>query len=249
MGFFSLFKSAPHEPVSFCFHTDIHCHIVPGIDDGARDAKTAASLVERMQRWGIERIIASPHVTQETFENDSSTVTPAIERLHDELHARGNDIEVTHSAEYRIDALLQERLEKNELMLLPNNYILIENSFLQEPWNLDQLVFDLQMRGLSPILAHPERYLYYHHRQERYRQLCEAGLMLQINVLSLAGHYGAAEQKVARHLIKEGLVSFVGTDLHNMRHADAIDAYLLTSDARKDMEALEPLLYNDTAFV
>lgn len=246
---FNFFKSKPKEPVKLCFNTDIHCHVVPGIDDGAKTAEKAADLIERMQGWGIERIIASPHVTQETFENNRYTIDPALESLRAELAARGNGIEVLHSAEYRIDGLLSQRLEDNDLMPYPNDYILIENSFLQEPWNLDQLTFDLQVRGLKPILAHPERYLYYHHRPECYKQLHEAGLMLQINLLSLAGYYGPGEQKMARHLIKEGLVGFVGTDLHNSRHADAIDAYLLTSGARSDMEALAPMIHNNTAFV
>lgn len=202
-----------------------------------------------MQRWGIERIIASPHVTQDTFENTAATLDPALDKLRDELRKRGNGIEVTHSAEYRIDGLLSQRLEDNDLMPYPNDYLLIENSFLQEPWNIDQLAFDLQVRGLRPILAHPERYLYYHHRLERYRQLHDAGLMLQINLLSLAGAYGSAEQKIARHLIKEGLVDFIGTDLHNTRHADAIDAYLQTSAAHDDMDALDRVVQNDVAFL
>lgn len=200
---FNIFKSKPKEPVKLCFNTDIHCHVVPGIDDGAKTSEAAADLIERMQSWGIERIIASPHVTQETSENDRSTIGPALDALRTELSARGNGIEVLHSAEYRIDGLLSQRLEDNDIMPYPNDYILIENSFLQEPWNIDQLVFDLQVRGLKPILAHPERYLYYHHRPERYRQLRDAGLALRINLLSLAGYYGPGEQKMARHLIKE----------------------------------------------
>lgn len=246
---FNFFKSKPKDPVKLCFNTDIHCHVIPGIDDGAKTAESAADLIERMQGWGIERIIASPHVTQETFENNSATIKPALESLHSELSMRGNSIEMLHSAEYRIDSLLSKRLENNDIMPYPNDYILIENSFLQEPWNIDQLVFDLQVRGLNPILAHPERYLYYHHRPERYKQLHEAGLALQINLLSLAGYYGPGEQKIARHLIKEGLVNFIGTDLHNTRHADAIDAYLRTSAARSDMAALAPLIQNNTAFL
>lgn len=246
---FNFFKSKPKEPVKLCVNTDIHCHVVPGIDDGAKSAESAADLIERMQGWGIERIIASPHVTQETFENNRNTIEPALQSLRSELDKRGNGIDVLHSAEYRIDELFSQRLEDNDIMTYPNDYILIENSFLQEPWNLDQLVFDLQVRGLRPILAHPERYSYYHSRPERYRQLYQAGLSLQINLLSLAGYYGAAEQKIARLLIKEGLVGFIGTDLHNSRHADSIDAYLRTSAARADMEALAPMVQNNTAFL
>lgn len=245
---FNIFKSRPKEPVELCFSTDIHCHIVPGIDDGAPSADVAADLVERMQSWGIKRIIATPHVTEETFENDNTTIEPALDTLHAELVARGNGIKVEHSAEYRIDGLLMHRLEENDLMPFPNGFLMIENSFLQEPWDMNQFVFDLQMRGIRPILAHPERYLYYHHKSERYSELHNAGLLFQINLLSLAGYYGSSEQKMARQLIKEGMVDFIGTDLHNHSHAASIDAYLRTSAARADMKALASLVKNDTAF-
>ena len=152
---FNLFRSKHKEPASLCFSTDIHCHIVPGIDDGAPDAATSADLVERMQSWGIERIIASPHVTQDTFENNPQTIAPAIEKLQQELARRGNGIKVTNSAEYRIDELFTKQLEEDVIMPYPGNYILIENSFMQEPWNLDQLIFDLQVKGYSTCNGPP----------------------------------------------------------------------------------------------
>lgn len=222
--------------------------MVPGVDDGSPDATTSADLIERMQAMGIKRIIASPHVTQHTFENDHSTIDPAMDKLREELKARGNNIEIDHSAEYRIDELFLDRLEKDDLMVLPNNYIIIENSFMQEPWNLDQLVFDLQVRGLKPILAHPERYPYYYNRKNRYEELHNAGLAFQINLLSLAGNYGKAERKIAEYLIEKDLVDFIGTDLHRHSHADAIEAYLQTSQAKTDMKRLANMVKNDLVF-
>lgn len=245
---FNIFKHKPKAPAELCFNTDIHCHIVPGVDDGSPDAATSAELIERMQQWGIRRIIASPHVTQTTFENSPETIEPAMAELQAELDARSNSMSVSHSAEYRIDDLFAHILDKGTLMLLPDNHILIENSFMQEPWNLDQLVFDLQVRGLTPILAHPERYPYYFNKKERYAELHNAGLNYQINLLSLAGAYGKAEQKAAEHLIAAGLVDFIGTDLHNHRHADTIDAYLLTNEARKHMGALSAMVRNNKTF-
>ncbi len=243
------FLRKPKAPAQLCFATDIHCHIVPGVDDGSPDAATSADLIGRMQGWGISRIIASPHVTQDTFENDSSTIEPAMAELQAELDSRGNDIAVSHSAEYRIDELLMQRLEAGDLMLLPNNHILIENSFIQEPWNLDQLIFDLQVRGLRPILAHPERYTYYANRRKRYDELHNAGLMFQINLLSLAGAYGKLERKLAEHLMDKGYVDFIGTDLHKHSHANLIDSYLLTREAHADMDRLRGVVRNDKAFV
>lgn len=242
---FNLFRSKHKEPASLCFSTDIHCHIVPGIDDGAPDAATSADLVERMQSWGISRIIASPHVTQYTFENTPQTIGPALAQLQEELKSRGNDIEVSHAAEYRIDDLFLEHLGKMELMPLPGDFLLIENAFMQEPWNLDQLVFDLQVKGFRPILAHPERYRYYYMKKNRYQELHNAGLLFQINLLSLAKSYGKEEFKIAEYLIANGLVDFVGTDLHRKSQADTIDSYLRTPDAHKHMDDLRGNLLND----
>lgn len=245
---FSFFKKKNTTPAELAFHTDIHCHIVPGVDDGAKDPVKAADLVERMQAWGIRRIIASPHVTQYTFENDLSTLTPAIEALRAELQQRNNPIDLTHAAEYRIDELFMQRLDNNELMLLPEGRILIENSFLQEPWNLDQLVFDLQVKGLKPILAHPERYAYYGSRKDRLAELHSAGLSFQINLLSLAEAYGRAEKKMAEYIIGKGYADYVGTDLHRADQADVVDSYLLTSDARAHMADLAATIRNDKDF-
>ena len=122
---FNIFSRKEKSPATLCFRTDIHCHVIPGVDDGSRNVETSVELIEAMQGFGIERIIASPHVTQESFENNSSTIDPALDLLHNELRRRGNNIEISHSAEYRIDDLFLQRLENNELMLLPNNHIII----------------------------------------------------------------------------------------------------------------------------
>ncbi len=96
---------------------------------------------------------------------------------------------MTNSAEYRIDELFTKQLEEDVIMPYPGNYILIENSFMQEPWNLDQLIFDLQVKGYRPVMA-TERFSYYYEKRNRYKALHDAGALFQINVLSLSGYYG-----------------------------------------------------------
>lgn len=240
---FNFFKKK-QEPIQLCFNTDIHCHIVPGIDDGSPDVNTSIELIERMQSWGITRIIATPHVTQASFENTPETMSQALNLLKEELRTRGNNIDISHSAEYRIDELFLKHLGENIIVPMPNNYILVENSFIQEPWNLDQILFDLKVKGYKPILAHPERYMYYYAKRERYNTIHNTGTKLQINLLSLAGHYGKDEKRIAMELIEKGLVDFIGTDLHNHRHADAIEAFLSSKEYRKIKDRL-PLL-NDS---
>jgi tyrosine-protein phosphatase YwqE len=245
---FNFFKKSK-TPGKLWFKTDIHCHVVPGVDDGSPDARESVNLIEYMQDWGIERIIASPHVTQVTFENTPETIAYAMVKLSEELQRRSNTIDFSNSAEYRIDDFFKSQIEANQLMPYPNSYLLIENAFVQEPLQLDQLVFDLQVKGFRPILAHPERYSYYYGRRDRYRALHNAGLNFQINLLSLAGFYGKTEKQVAEQLIEDNLVDFVGTDLHNMKHVNAINEYLTSRDLERHTRALANVIKNDTAFI
>lgn len=240
---FNFFKKK-QEPAQLCFNTDIHCHVVPGIDDGSPDINTSIELIERMQSWGITRIIATPHVTQASFENTPDIMSEALSSLKKELENRGNNINITHSAEYRIDEQFLSQLKENLIVPMPSNYILVENSFIQEPWNLDQLLFDLKVKGYKPILAHPERYLYYHSKRDRYKAIHNTGTKFQVNLLSVAGYYSKDEKRVALELINNGLVDFIGTDLHNHKHADAIESFINSREYRKLKDRL-PLL-NDS---
>lgn len=236
---FGLFRKKQPVPCGLCFSTDIHCHVIPGIDDGSPDVITSVELIERMQGWGIKRIIASPHVTQDSFENTPETIVPAYTSLKRELEEKSSGLELLHSAEYRIDEFFMAQLQSGSVVPMPDGYLLVENSFIQEPWNLDQLLFDLKVKGYKPILAHPERYYYYHgNKRVRYEEIHATGTMFQINLLSLAGYYGKDEKSVAEYLIEKGCVDFIGTDLHHHRHADAIDAYLVSKDCLRHFKNL-----------
>ena len=245
MSIFDIF-SKKKEPVAFPVTTDIHCHVLPGVDDGSPDVNTSVELVERMQKWGIRRIFASPHITEDTFENTPEILDNALEQLQSELTRRGNGITLNRSSENRIDDYFRDMLGKGLIKPLPDDYLIVECSFIQEPWELDQFLYDLKIKGFRPILAHPERYHYYHSKNgSRYARLHDSGTLFQINVLSLAGAYGKTEKKVAEDLIAHGYVDFIGTDLHNRNHADIIDQYLTTSDARRHFAAMQGRLLND----
>jgi len=245
---FNFFKNKPTESAGLFFHTDIHCHIVPGVDDGSPSVERSVELVRSMSGWGITRIIATPHVTQDTFENTPDTIAQPFAELRHALADNGISIELSHSAEYRMDEFFLAQIQAGNLLPMPNGFILVENSYIQEPWNLDKLLFDLNIKGLRPILAHPERYLYYHDKRDRYRQLHDRGTLFQINVLSLSEFYGRAERRVAEWLIEEDMVDFLGTDLHSRQHAASIDSYLNSKDYRRHRKALEGRILNDKAF-
>ncbi len=242
-----LFKKNSKKTQLF-FKTDIHNHLLPGIDDGQETAEGAVSLIRKEMDWGIDRIICTPHITQDTFENTPETIAEAFGKLKKELDKQGVVIDIDYSAEHRLDGFFLSQLNKDQIRTLPDNYILVENSYVQEAWNIDNVLFDLKIKGLKPILAHPERYSYYYNKRERYQQLYQAGNLFQINLLSLAGYYGKEVREIADWLIKEEMVDFVGTDLHNQRHSDAIDKYLQTKDYRRYAERLAPVVKNDRLF-
>ncbi len=238
-----MFFHSKSREISLCYSVEMHCHVLPGIDDGATDASVGASLVERMKQWGITHIIATPHVTLGTFENTPETVASALALLKEELLRRNVEIPVTTSAEYRLDDLFFSQLESGIVRAMPGGNLLVEAPFVQEPLSLDQTLFDLKMKGYKTILAHPERYSYFRHRPERYKSLHMAGTLFQVNLLSLAGYYGKEEKSVAEWFADNGMIDFLGTDMHNLQHADAIEAYLSSSGYRKLLQKLR--LKND----
>ncbi len=245
MALFNIF-SGKKAKAELPFVTDIHCHIIPGVDDGSPDLATSVDLVRRMHDWGIKRIIATPHITDVTFPNTPDILDPPLEELREALKREGIEVTLSRASENRIDDFFREQLEAGLITPFPDGFLLVENSFVQEPWQLDQFLFDLKIKGFRPILAHPERYHYYFEdHPERYDALHRAGTLFQINLLSLAGHYSKKEKRTAEKLIEKGYVDFLGTDLHNHRHAEAIDTYLHTSDAHRHFSALRGRLLND----
>ncbi len=245
---FNFFHRSPSTGGDLFIHTDIHCHLVPGIDDGQKEAEPASQLVERQREWGFRRVFTTPHVTQDTFENTPEIIDGAFKKLKEAVERRGTDISLAYSAEYRIDNFFQEQLLKGTVIPFPNNYLLVENSFVQESWNLDQMLFDLKLRGFKPIMAHPERYSYYFSKRERYKELKDAGTMFQVNLLSLAGYYGKEVKKVAEQLVENDWVDFLGSDMHHEKHADAIGRYLASKEFQKLAKKLDGRIRNDSAF-
>ncbi len=244
MGLFDFFhkKSLSTLP----FHTDIHCHLIPAVDDGSPDMPTSLLLLQEMHDMGIDRIFISPHSTQEKYENTQQTLQPHFEALKAAATEAGIDTELHIHTENRIDAFFLQQLADNNLLMLPGKRLLLENPFIQEPMNLRELVYDLQQSGITPILAHPERYDYYYRlRPEQYFLLSQAGVQFQINLLSLAGHYGRIEREVALELLANGLVQWIGTDIHRPVHIKTLQQYLQTSHARRDLKLIANL-HNDS---
>lgn len=224
------------------FFTDIHCHVIPGVDDGSPDVETSIDLLSHMADWGLTRIYGSPHSTQDTFENTPQTISKPASELIAAVAKHELPIELNIHMEYRLDRFFMKQFEDGNLISLPGKYLLVENAFSNETWGFESLLHKIRNAGYTPILAHPERYRYYsqNHRY-RYGELHDYGLYFQVNLLSLAGHYGSLERETALYMLEHGLVQFVGTDLHRKSHVVSIENYLKSSKFRKDIKYLEKL--------
>lgn len=231
------------------WHTDIHSHVCPGIDDGSPNRERSVDLVRGMWDLGFRRMIATPHVTDELFPNTPEIISTSYLRLIDAVKEAGIPMQFNYSAEYRMDGLFSDHLEKRIVRPLPGDkHILVECGWTQPPFHLDGLIYELRDKhNLIPVLAHPERYPYWQHHQENYERLHNLGVLFQVNLLSLAGHYDKRCKQAAEWLLAHDMVDFVGSDLHRMSHLESLRNYFLSRDYKK-MEAKQDLILNDRIF-
>lgn len=204
---------------------DIHSHLLPGIDDGAKNLEDSIELICKMSSYGITNFITTPHVLGDIYPNSTHTILQKLEEVRAELKRRNmNTISINVAAEYMLDNEFFIRLKNNDILTLKNDYVLVEMSFFNEPFNLSNLLFEIQLKGYKPVLAHPERYGFYHNNFEVFYKLKKAGLLFQLNLLSLTQHYGKNVQKIANKLINENLYDFVGTDTHHNNHLKLLES-------------------------
>ena len=198
--------------------TDIHSHFIPGIDDGAPDMEASIALIKKMQALGFSKVITSPHVMSDFYQNSSETILNGLADVRAELKVQNINMEIEAAAEYYIDYEFEQKIGKEKFLTFGDNYILVELSFMEAPRNLFDIIFKLQLEGYKVVLAHPERYNYYSIKD--YEELISRGVLLQINLLSLIAYYSPQIKKKTEALINSGMVSLVGTDCHNMFHAE-----------------------------
>ncbi len=201
----------------------MHNHILPGLDDGSPDVETSVQLTEGLLELGYQKIISTPHILSDLYPNNANTIFSAHNILMPALQALHSGYQAAYAAEYMIDFEFEELLRNKQILSFgKDKYVLIEMSYLVESPNLRNVIFGLLTSGYLPILAHPERYGYLHHKFSDYEVFRDAGCDLQVNILSLIGYYGGDSQKIAEKLIDQGLISWVGTDMHHHNHLNAL---------------------------
>lgn len=212
---------------------DMHSHLIPGIDDGSKDAATSARFIRQLHELGLEKFICTPHIFMELYPNNEGTISPALESLRAELRNQNIPVELSAAAEYMLDPDFDPLMESGNLRCLKDNLVLVEMSYQVETRNIEKYIFDLNIKGYKPVLAHPERYIYYHNSYGQYQKLRERGCLLQLNLLSLSGYYGKGVRQIGLSLLSDGLIDLCGTDLHHQRHLDALVKFVQSGAAGK----------------
>jgi protein-tyrosine phosphatase len=199
--------------------TDLHSHLLPGIDDGSPDAATSVELIKGLVALGYKKLITTPHILWEIYPNTSDIIVQTKEELKPVLAEAGIDIDFNAAAEYFIDEHFDGELKsKKPLLTLKDNLVLVEFSMITAPFDLQELLFEMQLQGYQPLIAHPERYIYLRNRKAFFDELKDAGCQFQLNLLSITGHYGSSVQELAEYLVKKEYYDYAGTDLHHAKH-------------------------------
>lgn len=222
MWFFGRKKATENADLSW-LGTDMHSHLLPGIDDGSGNMATSLELIRGLHSLGYRKLITTPHIFWELYPNTPEIIAEKLDWLQKTLQEEGIEIELKAAAEYFIDEHFEEALRsKKPFLPISANKVLVEFSMVTAPMDLQHVLFEMQIQQYQPIIAHPERYVYLAGRKEFFDELKEAGCLFQLNLLSLVGYYGKGVQELAEYLCKKNYYDFAGTDLHHERHIMAL---------------------------
>ena len=226
MSFFRKFftKSTKTEtPVDFSLlGVDMHSHFIPGIDDGAQTIEDSINMLRAMSEFGYRKVITTPHIMSDFYQNTPEIILDGLQKVRDAVKEHAIPIEVEAAAEYYLDFDLEAKIEKGGLLTFGNNYLLFEVSYMNPPDILNQVIFKLATNGYRPVLAHPERYPFWYDDFEKYEEIKDKGVLLQLNINSLTGYYGIGAKKIAEKMIENNMVDFIGSDCHRMDHIEVI---------------------------
>lgn len=224
---FSFFKSKASTPgVPFLLESiesDWHCHILPGIDDGSQNEEQSLEMLYEYVRLGIKKVVATPHVRADYFKNTKESIIEAQSKVQRLITTHQLPLVLEASAEYFADENFLQLIEQDQLLPIENQYILFEFPMQSPTLWATKLVEKLQRKGYTPLLAHPERYRYWHGKPQEWKKWKNRGVCFQLNLLSITGHYGSAERRAASQLLEADCIDAVGSDAHGLRHLQKLN--------------------------
>jgi len=225
-------------------YTDIHSHLLPGIDDGSKDIENTLKLIIELKKIGFCNFITTPHVMEHVWENTKTKIEDTLATTLCHLKVNNINNSFKAAAEYMLDDNFRRLFQEEKLLTLKENYVLVEMSYINAPLQLYNIIFELQIAGYQPILAHPERYNFYHKNLQEYKKLKHAGCLFQMNLLSSVGYYGPMVAKTADYLLKNSLIDFVGSDVHHMKHVESFHKKIVL----KNLDQLKEAFQNNIFF-
>ena len=205
---------------------DMHCHLLPGIDDGPESIEESLSIIQAMVAVGYQGAICTSHIFPEVYDNKADDMLRGVDSLQSVLDKNNINFTLHASAEYMVDRQFIELAKAKKLLAFgKKDYVVIETGFTQENPYFDEAIYEMQYAGYCPILAHPERYLYLSQSKsiEQFEKIIDKGIELQINLFSLIGLYGRLSKEVAEILLKNNFIQWIGTDIHRSQHISLLE--------------------------
>ena len=201
---------------------DVHSHFIPGIDDGAETMDQSIDMLREFAAMGYKKVVTTPHVMSDAYRNTPEIILNGLSQVRVALKTEGIPLEIEAAAEYYLDYEFEKMIEQKALLTFGENHVLFELAFINPPDSLMGAIFKMQTNGYKPVLAHPERYSFWHHDFKKYEELAEKGVLLQLNINSLTGHYSPQVKAVAERMIDQNMISLLGSDCHHAGHIDLI---------------------------
>lgn len=218
-------------------NTDMHSHLIPGIDDGSDSLETSIDLIKGMMELGYQKFITTPHIQGEFFQNTPHIILSGLEKVRRELKKQNIQVEIDAAAEYLVDDKFEEKYKEGELLTFGKKHLLIELSYFNEHPRLKEFLFDLQIDGYKIILAHPERYAYWFRNFRKYEELKDRGILFQLNITSLTGYYSPEVKKMAEKFVDLEMIDLAGSDMHNFNYLEALKRTCSEKYLRKLVES------------
>jgi len=241
---FSFFKKKSNKNYIKDLEVDMHSHLIPAIDDGAKNLENSISLIQNLKKLGYKKLITTPHIMADSYPNNKEIILNGLNKLKKELDNRGINIIIEVAAEHYLDEQFLQKLENSEVLPINSEYLLFETSYISRPLNLEEIIYEIKIKGYKPIFAHPERYRYIKNLEVEYRKLKELDIYFQVNINSLGGYYGKDAYKKSMFLLENGYIDFLGSDVHHLKHIESISSLSNKSELWKKLMSKNKILNN-----
>ncbi len=216
--------------------TDMHAHWIPGIDDGAKGLEETREMFRYYQTLGYKKLIATPHIFSGYYPNTSTGIKEAFDKIDHLVTEEFNNMVIEFAAEYFMDDYFKKLIDQGDILTLKSKEVLVEQSYFAESPGIEEIFFQLQIKGYTPVLAHPERYTYYHQKLKKLESFKDRGIKLQINATSISGKYGREVAKTAEQFLENDWVDYIGTDAHHLADLISLKELQISPKAGKNWE-------------